>query len=35
MQFDPNNPIVKLYAEGMSRERESAEALQLFQQAWN
>lgn len=35
MQFDPNNPIVKLCSEGMSREGESAEALQLFQQAWN
>lgn len=35
MQFDPNNPIVKLCAEGMNIEGESDKALQLFQQAWN
>jgi tetratricopeptide (TPR) repeat protein len=37
MQFDPNNTIVKLCAQGMALEGEgkSEEALQLFQQAWN
>ena len=35
MQFDPNNPIVKLCAEGMNFEGEAAKALQLFQRAWD
>jgi tetratricopeptide (TPR) repeat protein len=36
MQFDPNNKIVKLCAEGMGLEGEGKkeEALQLFLQAW-
>lgn len=36
MQFDPNNNIIKLCAEGMSLEGEGKKeaALQLFQQAW-
>src|SRR5581483_972658 len=36
MQFDPNNPIVKLCAEGMSLEGEGkhAEAAKLFHKAW-
>jgi tetratricopeptide (TPR) repeat protein len=36
MQFDPNNNIIKLCAEGMSLECEGKKeaALQLFQQAW-
>ncbi|MFB6340938.1 hypothetical protein ACE1ET_04425 [Saccharicrinis sp. FJH62] len=37
MQFDQNNKIVKLCAEGMDREGrgEKDEALKLFRQAWN
>jgi tetratricopeptide (TPR) repeat protein len=37
MQFDPNNNIVKLCAQGMSLEGEGKkeEAFILFQQAWN
>jgi tetratricopeptide (TPR) repeat protein len=37
MQFDPNNNIVKLCAEGMSLEGEGKkeEAHKLFQQAWD
>lgn len=37
MQIDPNNPIVKLCAQGMSLEGEGKkeEALQLFERAWN
>ena len=37
MQFDTNNKIVKLCAEGMGLEGEGKkqEALKLFQQAWN
>ena len=37
MHFDPNNPIIKLCAEGMMLEGEgkNEEALVLFQQAWN
>jgi hypothetical protein len=36
MQFDPNNNIVKLCAQGMTLEGEGkkTEALKLFQQAW-
>lgn len=36
MQFDPNNHIIKLCAEGMSLEGEGKKeaALQLFEQAW-
>src|SRR6476619_4630449 len=37
MQFDPDNNIVKLCAEGMGKEGEGkpGEAYQLFTQAWN
>lgn len=37
MQFDPNNEVVKLCAEGMELEGQGKkkEALQLFQKAWN
>lgn len=37
MQFDPDNNIVKLCAQGMGKEGEgkSEEAYQLFTQAWN
>lgn len=37
MQFDPDNNIVKLCAQGMAKEGEGKpkEALQLFMQAWN
>ena len=35
MQFDPNNKIVKLCAEGMNAEGELEKARKLFQQAWN
>ncbi|WP_435353747.1 rRNA adenine methyltransferase [Emticicia sp. SJ17W-69] len=35
MQFDPNNPIVKLCAEGINIEGDASEALQLFQRAWD
>jgi rifampin ADP-ribosylating transferase len=37
MQFDPNNKIVKLCAQGMSLEGEGKpeEAGKMFQQAWN
>jgi tetratricopeptide (TPR) repeat protein len=37
MQLDPNNPIVRLCAQGMNLEGEGkkAEALRLFEQAWN
>lgn len=37
MQFDPNNPVVKLCARGMDLEGEGKpeEAYQLFQKAWN
>jgi tetratricopeptide (TPR) repeat protein len=37
MQFDPNNIIVKLCANGMELEGQGRkkEALELFQQAWN
>jgi len=37
MQFDPNNNIVKLCAQGMSLESEGKkkEALTLFRQAWD
>lgn len=36
MQFDPNNNIIKLCAEGMGLEGEGKKeaALQLFEQAW-
>lgn len=35
MQFDPNNKIVKLCAEGMNYEGELEKARKLFQQAWD
>ena len=37
MQFDPNNKIIKLCAEGMSLEGagKKEEAAQLFRQAWD
>lgn len=37
MQFDPNNKVVQLCAEGMELEGQGKknEALQLFQRAWN
>lgn len=37
MQFDPDNNVVKLCAQGMSKEGEgeAAEAARLFLQAWN
>lgn len=37
MQFDPNNKVVKLCAEGMELEGQGKknEALQLFQKAWS
>ena len=37
MQFDPENKVVKLCAEGMQTEAEgnTAQARQLFQQAWD
>ena len=37
MQFDPNNPVVKLCAQGMDLEGEGKpeEAYQLFRKAWN
>lgn len=37
MAFDPNNSIVKLCAEGMSKESEgkNEEALLLYEKAWN
>ena len=37
MQFDPNNNIIKLCAQGMSLEGEGKkeEALERFQQAWD
>jgi hypothetical protein len=37
MQFDPNNNIVKLCAQGMGKESEGKadEAARLFLQAWN
>jgi tetratricopeptide (TPR) repeat protein len=37
MQFDPDNTIVKLCAQGMTLEGEGkkTEALKLFQQAWD
>ena len=37
MQFDPNNPIVKLCARGMELEGEAKpdEAAKVFQQAWD
>jgi tetratricopeptide (TPR) repeat protein len=37
MQFDPNNNIIKLCAQGMSLEGEGKkeEAARLFEQAWN
>ncbi len=37
MQFDPNNNVVKLCAQGMGLEGEgrNEEALKLFQQAWD
>lgn len=37
MQFDTNNPIIKLCAQGMQLEGEgkAGEAKQLFYQAWN
>jgi tetratricopeptide (TPR) repeat protein len=37
MQFDPNNPVIKLCAEGMNSEArgETNNAKQLFQQACN
>ncbi len=37
MQLDPNNPIIKLCAQGMNLEGEGKmdEALKLFEQAWN
>lgn len=36
MQFDPNNKVVQLCAEGMELEGQGKknEALQLFQRAW-
>mgnify|MGYP001348815784 CR=1 FL=1 len=34
MNFDPNNPIVKLCAEGMALEGKPEEASRLFMQAW-
>lgn len=36
MQFDPDNPIIRLCAEGINREGESKEAAcKLYHQAWN
>jgi tetratricopeptide (TPR) repeat protein len=35
MNFDPNNPIVKLCAKGVSLEGKPEEASRLFVQAWN
>jgi len=37
MEFDPNNPVIKLCVEGMNAEGEGniAEAQRLFQQAWD
>jgi len=35
MQFDPDNPIVKLCAEGMNVEGEPEKALLYFQRAWD
>src|ERR1700704_1578114 len=37
MQFDPNNLVIKLCAEGMNSEARGQieEAKQLFQQAWD
>jgi tetratricopeptide (TPR) repeat protein len=37
MNFDPNNKVVKLCAEGMTLEGEGKpkDALRLFEQAWN
>ena len=37
MQFDPNNPIIKLCANGMNLEARGQieKAKELFQQAWN
>ena len=35
MQFDPENKVVKLCAEGMSVEGEPEKARALFQQAWD
>lgn len=36
MQFDPNNPIVRLCAEGINREAENREEAQgLYRQAWS
>ena len=36
MEFDPNNPVIKLCVEGMNAESEGEieEAHRLFQQAW-
>ena len=37
MQFDPNNPVIKLCAEGMNAEAKGQieKAKQLFQEAWD
>ena len=37
MQFDPNNPVIKLCADGMNSEAQGQieKAKQLFQQAWD
>ncbi len=37
MQFDPNNPIIQLCAQGMEKEGEgkASEAAELFLKAWN
>jgi tetratricopeptide (TPR) repeat protein len=37
MEFDPDNPVIKLCVEGMNAEGEGNidQALQLFQQAWD
>lgn len=35
MQFDPENKVVKLCAEGMNVEGEPEKARELFQQAWD
>ena len=37
MEFDPNNPVIKLCVEGMNAEGEGniEQAQQLFQQAWD
>ena len=34
MQFDTNNKVIQLCAEGMSKEGDPEEALALFRKAW-